>query len=105
MQPHLRNACGWHVHSSPPACLSLRAWQVPQLVQERFGIFQICCIETLDEPPINRLQEGTGLYVSAFLVPMLCEASGGAQLPPTGLLLPRNRQCLQQSSLRLTFLA
>ena len=36
------------------------------LVQERFGIFQIWRVETLDEPIVNRLQEGVGLTVSAF---------------------------------------
>src|SRR5262249_15898088 len=79
--------------------------QVFQLVQERSGIFQICCVETLSEPAVNWFQEGTGLYGSAFVVPMLGEAGGGAQLPPTGLLLPRNRQCPPQSSFRLSFLA
>src|SRR2546430_13901359 len=36
---------------------------------------------------------------------MLGEAGGGAQLPPTGLLLLRNRQCAPQSRFRLSFLA
>ena len=36
---------------------------------------------------------------------MPCEVGGGAQLPPTGLLLLRNRQCPLQFSFRLTFLA
>ena len=69
-----------------------------------FGIFQIWCVETFDEPAVNWLQEGIGLYVSALIVPMLREAGSGPQLPPTGLLLLCNRQCPPQSSLRLTFL-
>src|SRR5262249_22728613 len=68
-------------------------------------IFQICCVETLSEPAVNWFQEGTGLCGSAFVVPMLGEAGGGAQLPPMGLLLPRNRQCPPQCSFRLSFLA
>ena len=79
--------------------------QVPQLVQKGLGIFQIWRVETLDEPAVNWLQKRIGLNVSTFVVPMPCEVGGGAQLPPTGLLLPRNRQCPLQFSLRLTFLA
>src|SRR5215831_12990459 len=81
-------------HSSLPACLSLRARQVPQLAEECFGIFQRCCVRTLDEPPINRLQEGIGFQVFALVAPMLGEGGRGAQLPPTGLLLLSNRQRL-----------
>src|SRR5262249_58006183 len=72
-------------HSSLPACLSLRARQVPQLAEECFGIFQRSCVETLDEPPINRLQKGIGLQAFALVAPMLGEGGRGAQLPPTGL--------------------
>ena len=57
---------------------------------------------TLDEPIVNRLQEGTGLKVFALVVPILGEAGGGAQLPPTGLLLLSNRQRLMQVGLRFT---
>src|SRR5262245_60399471 len=104
-----RRACSTSTHwlaasgaRLPPACLILRAGQVSQLAEECFGIFQRCCVETLDEPPINRLQEGIGLQAFALVAPMLGEGGRGAQLPPTRLLLLCNRQCPSQSSLRLT---
>src|SRR5262249_4903235 len=77
----------------------------PQLGEERFGFFQISRIEAFDEPAGNRLQEGMGLWGFALVVPMLSEGGGSAQLPPTGLLLLRDRQCPPQCSFRLSFLA
>ena len=76
-----------------------------QLVQEELGIFQIRHVETLDEPGVDWLQKRYSINLSAFVMPMLREASGGAQLPPTRLLLPRNRQRPLQFSFRITLLA
>ena len=63
-----------------------------QFIEQDLDLFQIVCIEALDEPAVDRSEKLAGLLLLALIAPQACEAGSRAQLKRPGLLAPRHGQ-------------
>ena len=74
-----------------------------QPIEQRFRIFQIGGVEALGEPVVD-FGEHSARFVAALLTSQQArETHGGAQLPPFGLLMRRDFDCLAKARFSFIF--
>jgi len=62
-----------------PFCLALSF----QLCQQRFGLLEVCRIESLREPAIDFCQQLAGFGALALALPEATQAGGSTEVQPT----------------------
>ena len=70
-----------------------------QLVEQRFGFFEIGCVEAFGEPTVDRREDVTGFDLAALVAAEPDEAYGSAQFPKLGLLSLGNTESLLERHL------
>jgi hypothetical protein len=71
------------------------------LVEQRFGIGKIGCVETLGEAAVDRREQIKSVGPLALFAPMPGKAGGSAQFPQSRTLLSRHSQGAMKASLGL----
>ena len=65
---------------------------LPQCVEQRLGVLEVCCVEALGEPVVHRCEQIVRLLPLAVLGPQPREVARGTQLQRPGALLARDFQ-------------